>query len=85
MVVAVLLSLVFLFVIRDILLLVFLAIILAAAITAPVDWLDRKGVPRALSVLFLYIVFVGLLVLSAVVIIPPIVDQFRQLLAALPG
>jgi predicted PurR-regulated permease PerM len=84
MVVAVLLSLVFLFVIRDILLLVFLAIILAAAITAPVDWLDRKGVPRALSVLFLYIVFVGLLVLSAVVIIPPIVDQFRQLLAALP-
>lgn len=74
----------FLFYVRDIIFLVFLALIFAAAIDQPIDWLDRRGVPRALGVIFIYLVFLALLAVSVAIIIPPIAEQVRALAESLP-
>ncbi|HEV2457908.1 MAG TPA: hypothetical protein VGS80_06050, partial [Ktedonobacterales bacterium] len=47
----------FAFLLRGVLLQVLVAIILAAGLSPLVDWLNRRGVPRGLAVLLIYLVF----------------------------
>lgn len=64
---------------------VFLGLVLASGLEAPVEWLWRRGVPRWAGTLGIYAllvgVFVGLLVLAG----PIVVDQATGLGQALPG
>ena len=83
-VLVILLVLTFLWFIRDIVLMVLVAIILSSAIDAPVDWLHRRGVPRTVSVLFIYLALVGLISIAIVLVIPPIATQARTLANQLP-
>ena len=55
-VIVVLLFLGFLFLIRDVLALIFIALILAAAFDPMVDWLHKFKIPRAVSIIVIYIV-----------------------------
>lgn len=74
----------FVYVIRDVLLMFFGAIVIAAAIQPLADRLQRKRVPRAVTALAVYAVVI--LVLTAVVtlLIPPLTEQVTQLALALP-
>jgi predicted PurR-regulated permease PerM len=74
----------FIYVIRDVLMMLFAAIIIAAAIEPVADRLQRRRIPRAVTVLGVYVVF--LLIFSAVVtlLIPPLTAQVRQLAESLP-
>lgn len=74
----------FLWFIRDIVLLVIVAIILASALDKPVDWLSRRGVPRSVGVIFMYLILIGLLTLTIALIIPPIAEQTRDLASIIP-
>jgi predicted PurR-regulated permease PerM len=68
---------------RDLILQVFIALIVACALLAPVTWLERRmrrGFAIAISVLGLVIGVVLILVL----VIPPLVSQFVAFVAALP-
>ncbi|MFC1641045.1 AI-2E family transporter [Patescibacteria group bacterium] len=71
--------------VRDIVFLLFLALMFAAAIDSPIDWLDRKGVPRAVGVIFIYLIAISLFAVTIAIIIPPIAEQVRQLAEALPS
>ena len=55
--VAIVLLLWFLYLVRDIIMLVFLALIIVSAIDPIVDWFQRKRIPRSLTVLAIYAVF----------------------------
>ncbi len=83
--VLILLALVFLYLIRDILMVVFVAIIIAAAINGPVSWLQRHKVPRLLGVIFIYLLFLLLLALIVSLIFPPLAEQIKQLTVYFPG
>jgi len=83
-VVLVLLALVFLYLIWDILIIVFVAIIIAAAINGPVSWLQRHKVPRLLGVIFIYLVLLLLLALIVTLIFPPLAEQVKQLATHFP-
>jgi predicted PurR-regulated permease PerM len=74
----------FLFLIRHILLVFFVSLVLASAINPWVDWLQRRKIPRALSVLFIYLS--ALTVISSVIylLIPPIYEQIQELSYNLP-
>jgi predicted PurR-regulated permease PerM len=62
--------------IRDVILLGVLAIFVAAALSAPVGFVQRLArVPRAAAILLVYLMILGLLVLLALVIVPPLVHQ----------
>lgn len=74
----------FLFVIIDLLVMLFAAVVVASAIRPVADWLARWRIPRAGSVLLVYAVV--LLVFSGIVtlMIPPLTEQTVQLAQALP-
>ncbi len=75
---------VFLYLVRDILLLIFLAIIIASAINPWIDWFHKKRVPRWLSVLAIFAVLIGVLVIIFALLVPPLIEQTQQLLSVTP-
>ncbi len=83
-VVIVLLALFFLYLIREIIALLFVAIILAAAFDPWVDWFQKHKVPRSVSILMIYVIVIGILSLLVVLLIPPISEQVGQLAKNLP-
>ena|SRR3989338_6250561 len=69
-----------LYVVRDIVLMLVVSMILASAMDPLVDWLYRKAkFPRGLSVMLVYIVFIGAFVTVFYFLIPPMIQQFSQL------
>ena len=69
----------FLFLIRDILLLLFIALIIVSAIDPVVDWFQRKKIPRALTVLAVYILALMVVGLAVSFLISPLVSEIRGL------
>lgn len=84
-VVAILLALILLYLIRDILVIVFLAVIIAAAINGPASRLQKYHVPRLLGVIFIYLLVLFIIALIASLIFPPLAEQIKQLAVHLPG
>lgn len=80
----IILGLVFLYMISDILLILFFAFIIAAGVEAPVGWMHRKGLKRIFGVIIVYVV--AFLVLAGIfyVVIPPFVGQIKALANNLP-
>lgn len=81
----VLLLLWFLFLVRDIIAIVFVSIILASTMNPMVDWLAAKKVPRGLTIGITYILVIGMLGAVIYFIIPPMVGQLKQLADQLPS
>lgn len=73
------LALWFAWTVRDILVLLLISVTLASALDPMVDLLQRYHVPRALSVLTVYILAIGLVVLIGYAVSPAVVYQFNQL------
>ena len=69
----------FLYVIRDIIAVLFASLILAAVMDPVADWCEAKHIPRALGVLSIYALLLGILVLVFTLLIPPLFDQIREL------
>lgn len=80
----ILLALFFLYFIRDILIVVFVAVIIAAAINGPVSWLQKYKVPRLLGVIFIYLVIFLFLALIVTLVFPPLAEQIKQLAIHFP-
>jgi predicted PurR-regulated permease PerM len=83
--IGVVLGLWLLFLVKDIIILIFLSIIVVSALLAPVEWLHSKKIPRPLSVLIVY--FFLIILISAVIsiIVPPLVAQTGELVKNLPN
>ncbi len=69
----------FLWVIRDIVILLLISIIISSGLEPFVDYLDHKKVPRAVSVLSVYILAIGLVVLAGWLISAPMIREFKQI------
>lgn len=76
--VLILLGIWFLYVVRDIVAVLFIAVIVTAAIEPAVNWMHRKKIPRSLAVLAIYVVL--FLVLGTIIyfLIPPVVEQSKD-------
>lgn len=81
---ATLLLLWFLFIIRDIILLVFLSFILMSAFLPWVEFLEKKRFPRIIGVLLLYIVLIGVILISGGSIVPILINESVRLSHNLP-
>ena len=78
------LALAFLYLVRNVLVILFFAIIIASAVTPFANWLEQKRIPRLLGVLLLYLTFFGLIVFFLSLIVPVISSELSQLTQALP-
>lgn len=82
--VAVLIALWLLIQIKQIIVLIFLSIILLSALLSPVDWLNARRIPRVLSVILVYIIFIAVISLAVGIIVPPLVTQTSEFISKLP-
>ncbi len=48
------------------------------------DWLERRGVPRTVAVLFLLVITLGILVLIGAILIPSLVGEIQDLIVQIP-
>lgn len=62
----------------------FIAVLLMTALNPFVEWLVRARLPRGLSILFVYLVLVGVVGLGLFWVVPPFVDQTTKLVNRLP-
>lgn len=70
---------------RDIVLVVLLAIIIASAVEPGTQWFLRRGVPRILAVLLMYFVAMMVLVVVFYFLFLPLLNQSATFLSTLPG
>ena len=69
---------------RDVLFLFFVAIVVGTAIRPAVDWLHKRGIPRATGIIILYILIAGLLVGFLAMILPLLADQATEISKTIP-
>ena len=84
-VVLVLLAAFFIYLIRDALALLFISFIFAAAVDPWVDWFQKRKIPRAVSILMIYIILLAIFSLVIVMMIPPITEQIGQIVSNFPA
>ncbi|MBT4850055.1 AI-2E family transporter [Candidatus Parcubacteria bacterium] len=83
-VILILLVLGFLYLIKDVLALFFVAIILSSAFDPLIDWLQLRKIPRALSIVGVYVVFLAIIGGAIFLLIDPIGDQVKDMSRAFP-
>lgn len=71
--------------IKDILLLLFISFVIMCALNPTVSRLQKWKIPRALSILIIYIIGLSLVGVIARVVIPPLINQSVHLVAGLPA
>ena len=69
----------FLYLIKEVLLIIFVALVLASAFDPWVDWFQKRKIPRSLSILIIYIVLFAVITFAFVLIVPPISKEVTQL------
>ena len=74
----------FLFLIREVLAILFVSLIFASAVDPWVDWMQNKKIPRALGIIFIYLIMFAVVGGVVIAIIPPIIEQTNELLANFP-
>lgn len=74
----IILALGLLYLVRDIVLLLFIAVIIVAAIDPAVDWMQKKRIPRPAGTLLIYIVLLSLISLVISFLIPPMAMQLHE-------
>lgn len=73
-----------LFVIRDILLMIFVAFLISVIANPLVSKLSKRKIPRPLSTLILYIISIALIALTIAGITSPVIEQTSLLVAPVP-
>lgn len=74
----------FIYLVWDVIVLVFVSLIFAASLGPAIDWLENKKIPRSAGILFIYVGVLLLLSLVVVLIIPAITEQVDQLASTFP-
>jgi predicted PurR-regulated permease PerM len=69
---------------RIVLFLFFVAIVIGTAIRPAVDWLHRRGIPRAVGIIIIYILIAALLSGFLAMILPLLADQATEISRSLP-
>jgi predicted PurR-regulated permease PerM len=83
--IAVVATLYFLYLIRNVLGLLFIALFLAVALAPAVEFFSRRGVPRSFAILLTYIVMLGGIFGLGLLVVPPIVNGVNDFVADVPG
>ena len=83
--IAVVATLYFLYLIRSVLGLLFIALFLAVALAPAVEFFSRRGLPRGFAILLTYIVMLGAIFGLGLLVVPPIVNGVNDFVADVPG
>lgn len=74
----------FVYLIREVVAVLFVSLVFASAVDPWVDWLHKKKIPRGISILFIYLILFIIISFTVYLIIPPIAQQVAELSANFP-
>lgn len=74
----------FLYTIKDIIAVIFVAFVLASALDPWIDALQKRKIPRGVGILIIYLVMLAVISLTFALIIPPIIEQTKQITNSFP-
>jgi predicted PurR-regulated permease PerM len=69
---------------RDIVLILLTAIVIASAMEPAIHFFTRKKIHRILAVIFMYLLVAGVFLTTLILFIPPVLSEAANLLASLP-
>lgn len=72
------------FLIRDLLIILFVALILMSALTPLVNFFVKMKIPKAISIVLTYIIIIAFVVAILFGIVPPLIEQSTRLVVTLP-
>ena len=72
------------FYLRNVVMLLFVSLVFAAALNPAVDWLQKHRIPRTLGILLIYVCVLAVLFLSVYLIIAPITKEINDLTQDFP-
>lgn len=75
---------VLLYTLKDVVIIFLYAIVIASAVSPFVNWFEKKGLPRLLGVMFLYLVVFSLIILVSSLVLPSVSQDLSQLTAVFP-
>lgn len=75
---------VFLYILKDVVIIFLFALVIASGISPFANWLDERGFPRVLGVMALYLIMLSLAVFVLSLVVPYISDDINRLIAVLP-
>ncbi|MGE5392178.1 MAG: AI-2E family transporter [Candidatus Saccharibacteria bacterium] len=78
-VVLVLILLWFIYLVKDIVLVLLISIIISSALDPVADYLQKRRIPRGLSVFVVYIILLGVVGVIVALMVPPVTQQFQQI------
>jgi len=78
------LGLVFVYAVRDVIALLFIAVIIFSILDPIVDYMEKKKINRSLSVSLIYIAFFAILGIAFSFLIPPVIEQAKEFSKRLP-
>ncbi|MEK7122999.1 MAG: AI-2E family transporter [Patescibacteria group bacterium] len=74
----------FLYVVRDIIAILFISLLFASALSPWIATMELARIPRRLGILFIYVSIVSLISLIFVLMVPPIIEQYNELMMTFP-
>src|SRR3989338_2590754 len=80
----ILLGLWFIYLVRDVVAVLFVALILASAFDRWGDWLQRRHIPRAIGILLIYIIILSSFSLVISSLVPPLIAEIRGVAVDFP-
>lgn len=83
--IAIVLSLWFLYLVRDVLALFFLSVILTATLDPAIQWLGKKKFGRSFGIILIYLALFLVIGIFVSFITPPLVSQFKGFIENLPA
>lgn len=75
----------FLYVIRDVVLVLLTSIVLASAIEPGTRWFMKRKIPRTPSVIIVYLLIVAILVSIFYIFLPPLIDDIQDMSRTIPA
>jgi predicted PurR-regulated permease PerM len=84
-VILILIAFYLLYLIIDVLALLFVSLILAAALDPWVDWLHKFKIPRGVSIFFIYLITFGILSLAVILLIPALLTELNEISQKFPA
>lgn len=76
---------VFLFLAREIIVILFAALIIASGMVRPVNWMQKRKIPRILGVIISYLLLLLIVILILYLVLPPLASEVRSLSVNLPS
>ncbi len=78
------LVLLLLFLVKDVLAIIFLAFVFASTMKPWIAWLEKIKIPKVLSIIIIYLIFIGIFSVFMVLIVPPVSKEIGNLAKSFP-